>query len=86
MIREMTKNEFLDSCMGFELVDCIRALEKAIRENKEREMEIQLAKLDVFKIFLYEIFGVEYHLTRTEKKYGLITEDENDILLMFYEW
>lgn len=82
MNNKMTKDEFLDSYMGFELVDCIRALEKSIVNEDRRERELQFAKLDVFKIFLFEIFGVDYHFTRTGKRYGLITEDGNNILVM----
>lgn len=38
-------------------------------------------KWEVFKLAIKQFYGIEYHFTRTDEYFGLVTEDETDWLI-----
>lgn len=41
------------------------------------------AQFEVYQMAIKQIYGVEYHFTRTDEYFGLVTEDETDWLFKF---
>lgn len=91
----MNKEEFLRTELGREICITARELNFIMDEQAKisewenfseyevykTRIQIRLAKLDVFKIAIKQFYGIEYHFTRTDEYFGLVTEDETDWLL-----
>lgn len=91
----MNKEEFLRTELGMGICITARELNFLITEQAKisewenlseydeykTRIQIRLTKLDVFKLAIKQFYGIEYHFTRTEEYFGLVTEDETDWLL-----
>lgn len=41
------------------------------------------AQWEVYQLVLRQFFGIEYHFTRTDEYFGVVTEDESDWLIRY---
>ena len=46
-----------------------------------KRVESLFAQLEVYKMAIKYFCGIEYHFTRTDEYFGLVTEDETDWLI-----
>ena len=89
---KLNKEEFLTTKLGEELKECIAEWDEALEarrrciegtEEYQRLDRVALwcfAKYEVFQMVLKEFYGTEYHFTRTDEYFGMVTEDESDWL------
>lgn len=59
------------------------ALGDSVREYKNFDHICDLcqAQWEIFQLAIKQFYGVEYHFSRTDEYFGLVTEDETDWLL-----
>ena len=89
---KLNKERFLRTELGGSLKDCITSWDIALgacrkhayytdEYKKERKVaDWCQAQWEVYKMVIKQFYGVEYCFTRTDKYYGLVTEDEADWL------
>lgn len=89
---KMDKEQFLKTEFGQEMCDCVTAWDVALDRTRDwgldtRDLEDALdnatwcqAKWQVFQLALRQFYGMEYHFTRTETHYGIVTEDGEERL------
>lgn len=90
---KLNKEKFLETELGSELDYCIRAWDAALEkqiifphetipyENASRTVYRCQARWEVYQMAIKQFYGIEYHFTRTDEYFGLVTEDETDWLL-----
>lgn len=89
---KMNKERFFKTELGGSLQECIISWDIAIEncrryrdltEEWKRERKVAdwcQAQWEVYQMAIKQFYGIEYHFTRTDKYYGLVTEDEKDWL------
>lgn len=88
---KMNKEKFFKTEFGAELESCIKSWDIALdnlrkcREDdrwmKERKVaDWCQAQWEVYQMAIRQFYGIEYHFTRTDEYFGLVTEDETDWL------
>lgn len=89
---KLNKDKFLKSELGSSLKECIIAWDKWLDElrkhpwgteeyKRERKAaDWYAAQWEVYQMAIKQFYGVEYHFTRTEEYFGLVTEDEKNWL------
>lgn len=89
---KLNKEKFLKTEVGAELKCCIISWDKALEGcesyfsetpeySRERRAADQCqAQWAVYKMVLRQFFGEEYYFTRTDKYFGLVTENRRDWL------
>lgn len=92
-MEKMDKLEFLTTELGVEMALCVARLDIYLRELSACEpysntydsynslKSEDMARLEVFKLAVKQLYGVEYCFTRTDDYYGMVTEDGTDWLL-----
>ena len=90
---KLNKERFLRTELGSSLEECIIAWDWALDECRQNEYYTDeykaaretadrcQAQWEVYKMAIRQFYGVEYCFTRTDKYYGLVTENEADWLL-----
>lgn len=68
--------DFLGTPVREAMEKTVHSLEKALEHHNEKEVGIQMAKWEVFKLIVKQLTGMEFFFTRTDEYYGLCTEDE----------
>lgn len=89
----MNKEKFLKTELGSSLQECIIAwdfwLTKLQTNGPEWSAEYQSyrksadwcqAQWEVYKMAIHQFYSIEYHFTRTDEYFGVVTEDETDWL------
>ena len=71
---QMNKEKFLKTELGIGLRECVTAWNKWIDEGDRSAASWCGAQWEVYKT------GIEYHMTRTDEYFGVVTEDERDWL------
>lgn len=91
---KMNKDKFLKTEFGSSFQECVTAWDHWLTEldkftfnaNGRERKEVQEAALwcqaqwDVYQMAIKQFYGVEYHFTRTDERFGVCTEDETDWL------
>lgn len=89
---KLNKNKFLKTEVGSSMMECIKAWDKALteqrrytwesRENKRerRAAEWCQAQWEVYQMMMRQFYGIEYYFSRTDEYFGICTEDETDWL------
>ena len=89
---KMNKEKFLKTELGGSLQECITSWDIALdicskRRYKEddykRERKVAdwcQAQWEVYQLAIKQFYGIEYHFTRTDEYYGVVTEGETDWL------
>lgn len=89
---KLNKEKFLETELGSELDNFIRAWDEALDkleypygtipyENASGTVYRCRAQWKVYQMAIKQFYGIEYYFTRTDEYYGLVTEDETDWLL-----
>ncbi len=89
---KLNKERFLRTELGSSLKDCVTSWDIALDACREhayytdeykRNRKVAdwcQAQWKVYKMAIQQFYGVEYCFTRTDKYYGLVTENETDWL------
>lgn len=89
---KMNKGKFLKTELGSSLRECInklghcfRRVQKIFMGNRRVQARAEVAdwcqaQWEVYKMAIYQFYGIEYCFTRTDEYFGLVTEDEKDWL------
>ena len=79
---KLNKEKFLKSELGGNLDECVKSWDFAIRGGKRTKplADWCQAQWEVYQMVLKQFYGIEYHFTRTDKYFGVCTEDEADWL------
>ena len=89
---KLNKEEFLTTKLGKELKECLTKWDEALEARRrylewtaEYQMENMVAvrcsiQYEVYQMALKQFYGIEYHFTRTDEYFGMVTEDESDWL------
>ena len=91
----MNKEKFLKTELGSNMEVCIRSWDywlcqlknysykpmpnSAYKKAKEKAARCQ-AQWEVYQMALQQFYGIEYHFSRTDEYFGIVTEDESDWL------
>lgn len=90
---KLNKREFLQSDLGQTLIKVITLWDEALIELRHYHPQtpefkywdkvslINRERWEIFQRTLYHFYGIEYHFTRTDEYFGLVTEDETDWLI-----
>ncbi len=91
---KMNKEKFLKTELGSSMKECVTAWDKWLTELRKfsignlgseyREMRKAAdwcqAQFEVYQMAVKQFYGIEYHFSRTDEYFGLVTEDETDWL------
>lgn len=90
---KLNKEEFLKTELGISLSGCIKSWDEALdnqaaypygsEAHRSAYLNAKLcqARWEVFQMVIKQLYGVEYHFTRTDEYFGVVTEDETDWLI-----
>lgn len=77
--------EFLQTEAGKDMQETImmwdRVLTRQESDQKDHASNVCGAKWDVYKMFLKQLYGIEFFFTRTDEYFGICTEDEQIFLM-----
>lgn len=79
-MKKFNKERFLKTDFGQELKNCVECWDKWIEEHDQEAADRCAAQWEVYKMALWQFFGIEYYFTRTSEYFGVVTEDERDWL------
>ena len=86
---KMNKKKFLKTEFGAELDSCVKAWDKALdnccifsQETEEYKRERKAAdwcqaQWEVYQKAIKQFYGIEYHFTRTDEYFGVVTEEDD---------
>lgn len=93
---KMNKEKFLKTELGSSMIECVKAWDHWLTESKRYVYDMMTnreyksvkeaaarcqAQWEVYQMAIRQFYGVEYCFTRTNKYFGICTEDETDWLL-----
>lgn len=79
-MRKMNKKNFLKSELGSHMKECVTAWDNWIGMGERKAAAWCQAQWEVYQMAIKHFYGVEYHFTRTDEYFGVVTEDESDWL------
>ena len=76
---KLNVKKFMETEMGGELEETIRAWDKALDERRKATPGIRNCqdRWEVFKLAIKQFYGIEFFFTRTDEYFGVCSEDEN---------
>lgn len=77
---KMSKEKFLKTEFGAEMTNCIDCWDFYIYTNNYNSAKLCQAQWEVYQMAVKQFYGIEYHFTRTNEYYGIVTADEKDWL------
>lgn len=80
MKKRMSKETFIKSEFGASWIETIKAWEFYLERHDDKETYALQSRHEAFQIAARQAYGFDYHFTRTETEYGLVTDDYNDWL------
>jgi len=93
---KLDKEKFKYTELGISLCGTIKRLEYFYAEQSvlsifdtdislrvRNDIKSSYAQLEVFTLAIKQFYGIEYHYTRNDSYYGLVTEDGEDFLIRF---
>lgn len=80
---KLNKEKFLKTELGGNLDECVKSWDFAIRGgNKTKPLaDWCRAQWEVYQIMFRQMYGIEYHFSRTNEYFGICTEDREDWLI-----
>ena len=72
---KFNKEKFLKTELGAEMTNCIDCWDKYLEKGDLDEAKIFQFQWFVYQTAIKQFYGIEYHFTRTDEYYGLVTED-----------
>ena len=79
-MRKMNKENFLKSELGSHMKGCVTAWDNWVSMGEKKAATWCQAQWEVYQMAIKQFYGVEYHFTRTDEYFGVVTEDESDWL------
>ena len=77
---KINKDKFLKTEFGAEMKNCIDCCDFYICNNYYNNALLCQAQWEVYQMAIKQFYGIEYHFTRTDEYYGVVTEDYKDWL------
>ncbi len=77
---KMNKGKFLETELGSSLMECVTAWDKWIEIGDRKAALWCQAQWEVYQMAVKQFYGIEYHFTRTDEYFGVVTEDETNWL------
>ena len=77
---KLNKEKFLKTELGAEMANCIDCWDLYLSKKDYESALICQAQWTIYQMAIKQFYGVEYHFTRTDDYYGIVTEDETDWL------
>lgn len=80
---KLNKEKFLKTELGGNLDECVKSWDFALRGgNKTKPLaDWCQAQWEVYQIMFRQMYGIEYHFSRTKEYFGICTEDHEDWLI-----
>lgn len=73
-MEKMNKAEFLKTELGASWTETIDAWDFYLGKHDYKETKVLQSRHEAFQIAVKQFYGIEYHFTRTDEHYGLVTE------------
>jgi len=77
---KLNKEKFLKTEFGAEMTNCIDCWDLYLSTENYIRARLYQEQWDVYQLAIKQFYGVEYHFTRTDEYYGIVTEDYNNWL------
>ena len=77
---KMNKEKFLKTEFGSEMTNCIDCWDLYLSTKDYDSSKLCQAQWEVYQMAVKQFYGIEYHFTRTDERYGIVTEDYKDWL------
>ena len=77
---KLNKEKFLKTEFGAEMTNCIDCWDLYLSTKDYGSARLCQEQWDVYQMAVKQFYGVEYHFTRTNEYYGIVTADEKDWL------
>ena len=77
---KMNKEKFLKTELGAEMTNCIDCWDLYLSKKDHESALLCQAQWTIYKMAIKQFYSIEYHFTRTDDYYGIVTEDESDWL------
>ena len=74
---KLNKEDFLNSELGSNLLECIESWDWALRGGVKTKplADWCQAQWEVYQIMFRQIFHINYHFTRTDERFGIISAE-----------
>ena len=72
---KMNVKKFLKTELGVNLKDSIDCWDKYLGKNDYEKAQVFQFQWFVYQTAIKQFYGIEYHFTRTDEYYGIVTED-----------
>lgn len=72
---KMNVKKFLKTEFGAELENCIKCWDFYLETGELDSAKSCQAQWEVYQMAVKQFYGIEYHFTRTDEYYGIVTED-----------
>lgn len=77
---KLNKETFLKTEFGAEMTNCIDCWDLYLSTKDYDSAKLCQAQWEVYQMAVKQFYGIEYHFTRTNEYYGIVTADEKDWL------
>ena len=77
---KLNKEKFLKTGFGAEMINCIDCWDLYLSTKDYDCARLCQEQWDVYQLAIKQFYGVDYHFTRTDEYYGVVTEDYGDWL------
>lgn len=84
---QIQKDDFLETELGANMIECVRAWDKCITEMYRNECDTdeyreaekdaiwRKAQMEVYRMVLRQIYGIEYYFSRSDTFFGILSAD-----------
>lgn len=77
---KLNKEKFLKTEFGAEMINCIDCWDLYLSIKDYSRARLCQEQWGVYQLAIKQFYGVDYHFTRTDEYYGVVTEDYGDWL------
>lgn len=76
---KFNKENFLKTKFGAGMIKCVDCWDLYLDKDFESAKLCQ-AQWEIYQMAIKQFYGIEYHFTRTDEHYGIVTEDDKNWL------
>ena len=75
IIMKMNVKKFLKTEFGAELENCIKCWDLYLESKDDYSARLCQEQWYVYQMAVKQFYGIEYHFTRTDEYFGVVTKD-----------
>lgn len=75
IMMKMNVKKFLKTEFGAELENCIKCWDLYLESKDYGSARLCQEQWNVYQMAVKQFYGIEYHFTRTDEYFGVVTED-----------